>query len=407
LAIQYNAAANARELERDLREKLSGSESSFRSNPKYQKLQEEQRKLGENIAGQGGFLKKQQEAQQSGNVEYFYDNFSTLDSRSQLGLTIQGNRFLYDFNSSGLSAPASPQDGTPALDAFNFNVPVESKPQSEPEGKSVGQSAGGSGSSFSGKKRLSNSANQEFLGREQMNAPVQQRGERQPMQDQPHVQMRGRVFGIDGLAQPGEYGGVAGGQGVGGGGFGSTTLGFSSQEFGRGGIPGMAGPGSGMMPMLQAPSGGEMASGEGESTTSTWEKQQTQMIWQSTRGMSLTFELPTAGTLYTFSKAGGDPRLALEVQPADSWTLGFRVLWFAIWAGLALLAVRLIKTGKFEQLSGEQLSLGTILFGLLVALLIPAIGPAPGLLLATGGGIAWLVCRYQHHIPEPTPKTPE
>ncbi|HSG69366.1 MAG TPA: hypothetical protein VLA12_03080, partial [Planctomycetaceae bacterium] len=245
------------------------------------------------------------------------------------------------------------------------------------------------------------------LGREQMNAPMQQRGEEQPMQDQQQEQIRGRAFGIDGLARPGEYGGQAGGQGPGGGGFGSATLGFSSQEFGRGGVPGMAGPGAGMMPMLQAQSEGETPDPVWNSDTLSLVIRQTEQVWQSTRGMSLTFELPTAGTLYTFSKAGGDPRLALEVQPADSWTLGFRVLWFAIWAGLAFLAVRLIKSGKFEQLSGEQLSLGTILLGLLVALLIPAIGPAPGLLIATAGGIAWLVCRYRHHTPAQPEETPE
>ncbi len=53
--------------------------------------------------------------------------------------------------------------------------------------------------------------------------------------------------------------------------------------------------------------------------------------WKQVGGLSLDFALPTTGRKLVFSKAGGDPKLALAVRPQESIRWGLNLVWSVIW----------------------------------------------------------------------------
>ena len=53
--------------------------------------------------------------------------------------------------------------------------------------------------------------------------------------------------------------------------------------------------------------------------------------WKQTGGLSLDFALPATGRKLVFSKAGGDPKLALAVRPQESIRWGLNLVWSVIW----------------------------------------------------------------------------
>jgi hypothetical protein len=417
LAVQHNAALNARILEREIRERLSYGNLDYKSNPRFRELQAEQRKLSENLEGQEEIWERQKLARETGDIEYFNRNYSTLDSRSQLGLTIQGNALLYGSNMPAQSLPDSTINGVTAGKQFNFAI----SPSSKPDVSSAAKSAAPATKSGLEKRRITNQADDDFLRREHSARAEKEERAVPPQRLSAPIFDEGRDGILEGLNRPadspfdygsaGGYPGVGGMGGMGGGGMGGMGGGgfrMNEPPSGRRREERFedSGPGMGRMPLLQSRSGamGEAVDALDDSESMrllSLEVRQQQQVWPSTRGISLTFEIPTAGRLHSFSKAGGDPRLALEVRPSDDWTVGIRLVWFAIWGGLAWLAVRLVRGGR--QLSGEQWALAAFALGVMLALLIPAIGPLPGLSLATAAGIAWLVCRVQHQPPAPAP----
>jgi hypothetical protein len=62
--------------------------------------------------------------------------------------------------------------------------------------------------------------------------------------------------------------------------------------------------------------------------------------WTTVGGLSLDIALPRDGQVLTFSKAGGDARLALGLRPRASLETGFGLAWTVVWllAGLGLIA---------------------------------------------------------------------
>ncbi|MBC8168013.1 MAG: hypothetical protein H7Y20_19355, partial [Bryobacteraceae bacterium] len=59
-------------------------------------------------------------------------------------------------------------------------------------------------------------------------------------------------------------------------------------------------------------------------------------VWTQAGGLSLGFELPTTGQKLVFSKAGGDPKLALGLRPQESVRWGLNLVWTLVWLTVGL-----------------------------------------------------------------------
>ena len=58
--------------------------------------------------------------------------------------------------------------------------------------------------------------------------------------------------------------------------------------------------------------------------------------WTQAGGLSLGFELPMTGQKLVFSKAGGDPKLALGLRPQESLRWGLSLVWTLVWLTVGL-----------------------------------------------------------------------
>lgn len=68
-------------------------------------------------------------------------------------------------------------------------------------------------------------------------------------------------------------------------------------------------------------------------------QQETSGTWTEAGGLSLKFDLPTAGQTLHFSKIGGNPKLAIAARPRRAWDLLAGSVWTLVWLGLAALLV--------------------------------------------------------------------
>ncbi|AMV21663.1 hypothetical protein [Planctomyces sp. SH-PL14] len=68
-------------------------------------------------------------------------------------------------------------------------------------------------------------------------------------------------------------------------------------------------------------------------------QQETAGTWTEAGGLSLKFDLPTAGQTLHFSKIGGSPKLAIAARPRRAWDLLAGSAWTLVWLGLAALLV--------------------------------------------------------------------
>ncbi len=58
--------------------------------------------------------------------------------------------------------------------------------------------------------------------------------------------------------------------------------------------------------------------------------------WTAAGGLSLPIAIPEEGQTLTFSKSGGDARLALGLRPRASLEAGFSLAWTVVWLLVAL-----------------------------------------------------------------------
>jgi hypothetical protein len=99
-----------------------------------------------------------------------------------------------------------------------------------------------------------------------------------------------------------------------------------------------------------------------------------------TGGLSLGFELPTTGRKLVFSKAGGDPKLALALRPRESIRWGLNLVWTAVWLTIGIgtvMAVRGASTGRLSR----QVPIALAVLGVLGFLVLPS--PLSGCAFAT------------------------
>ena len=94
--------------------------------------------------------------------------------------------------------------------------------------------------------------------------------------------------------------------------------------------------------------------------------------WTAVGGLSLDITVPQEGQKLTFSKSGGDARLALGVRPRASLEVGFGLVWAIVWSlvGLGLIAT----LGRADALAAlvRRLPLLAIGVGLAWYFLLPA-----------------------------------
>ena len=68
--------------------------------------------------------------------------------------------------------------------------------------------------------------------------------------------------------------------------------------------------------------------------------------WTQAGGLSLGFELPMTGQKLVFTKAGGDPKLALGLRPQESVRWGLSLVWAIVWLTVGLGVVIVVRSGS-------------------------------------------------------------
>ena len=71
--------------------------------------------------------------------------------------------------------------------------------------------------------------------------------------------------------------------------------------------------------------------------------------WSQPGGLSLPFELPTAGSKLVFTKTGGDARLALNLRTEQGVQRGLGYVWAIVWIGLALFVLVAVRGAAGRQ----------------------------------------------------------
>ncbi|MFN0051430.1 MAG: hypothetical protein ACKV0T_04520, partial [Planctomycetales bacterium] len=162
---------------------------------------------------------------------------------------------------------------------------------------------------------------------------------------------------MGGASRGGGFGGGLGGGGQGGGGMG-------------GGEPAQEGQGKGRAngPPQQPAAGGNRQRGGGRNEAGQADDfvlgSGQGSVWSQTGGLSLELTLPQEGQKLTFSKPGGDAKLALGLRPRVSQGVGMGLVWTIIWLALAVGAVRALgQSRRWERLQ-QWLPLSVTLLGL-------------------------------------------
>ena len=105
-------------------------------------------------------------------------------------------------------------------------------------------------------------------------------------------------------------------------------------------------------------------------------------------GLSLDIELTKSGRAMVFTKAGGDPKLALSIRPTSSSQWSLRLLWSMTWAVIFLGIYYTLGRPEWKREFFKNLPYGLILIGIVVYLTFSSAG-----FLAFLGGLTILLCR--------------
>jgi hypothetical protein len=111
--------------------------------------------------------------------------------------------------------------------------------------------------------------------------------------------------------------------------------------------------------------------------------------------LSLVFDIPQEGHKLVFTKAGGDPKLTVELRPRKSLDLLLGALWMLPWLFVLLLAILLFGRGRYAPTARRQLPYGLIAVGLLLFVFLPAPAFWLGLVLVAVGTVQASITRQQ------------
>jgi hypothetical protein len=109
--------------------------------------------------------------------------------------------------------------------------------------------------------------------------------------------------------------------------------------------------------------------------------------------LSLAFAIPTEGQRLVFTKAGGDPRLAVELRPKRSIELALGVIWMLPWLFLLFVVIALIR--RSGSTARRQFAIALIAVGLLLFVYLPIPAFLVGLLFVVAGTIQASIARTQ------------
>lgn len=93
--------------------------------------------------------------------------------------------------------------------------------------------------------------------------------------------------------------------------------------------------------------------------------------WTNTTGLSLDINIPQNGQKLTFSKSGGDARLAVGLRPRASMEAGFNLIWTGVWVAVAIGVAAAFARQNATACLSQQFPLLFIAVGLIWYLLLP------------------------------------
>jgi hypothetical protein len=408
-AVQQKLLYNVKQLNRRIESQKRGEEkylsySKGKSLGVSGKLEEEQRVLQENTQRLERNLATQQQAIQQDRYNYYLDNFDTLDAQSQSGVlrssngALIGNNTFIDQNGDG-----QPNESVELL----FELQKTPQP---PAAKSDGKAKQQAEPQQQLKKRLSNKGQSGSFGRQSGN---QQSGETRSQQrdrftndlknqrEQNFIESLDDPFGEPVLSSFGRpqrnmleptVPHVQTAPGSGGGGFGGGIPGRTQSFESQNGLRDQDGLSDRRKSVADLDSGfqqGSFDAGEnGQQTDLPGTSQST--------GMSLKFDVPTFGKPITFSKVGGEPRLALNIKPEDSLSGGRRLLWIVLWIGISVGFVRGILLGRWTNCSPREIGYGLSALGILLCIILPMELILVGLLVLLCGLVTYLSDLKKH-----------
>jgi hypothetical protein len=108
---------------------------------------------------------------------------------------------------------------------------------------------------------------------------------------------------------------------------------------------------------------------------------------QSPGTLSLAFDIPQEGQKVVLTKAGGDPKLTIEVRPRRSLDLLLGALWMLPWLALLILVLVLVGRDRYSASAWRQLPFALIMLGMLLFVFLPAPAFWLGLLVIAAGTI--------------------
>ncbi len=119
-----------------------------------------------------------------------------------------------------------------------------------------------------------------------------------------------------------------------------------------------------------------------------------QTDFASVGGLSLDMEIPTTGKEYSFTKAGGAPKLALNLRSRESLDSGLGFLWSAIWIVIVIVVISAAAKGAGTQGPPRMVPFALLVVGLLIYFLLPMPVSPIGLFLMLLGGV-FLAIRHR------------
>lgn len=113
--------------------------------------------------------------------------------------------------------------------------------------------------------------------------------------------------------------------------------------------------------------------------------------WTAPGGLSLAIDIPRGGQVFTFSKIGGDAKLALGLRPHVSYEMGMGGIWTLVGLSLGLVLVRALSQPGAGSAMKQWLPYALLAVGCVWYFTLPA--AIVGFLLMLAGGIiqAWRV----------------
>ncbi len=114
--------------------------------------------------------------------------------------------------------------------------------------------------------------------------------------------------------------------------------------------------------------------------------------WTQAGGLSLGFELPMTGQKLVFTKAGGDPKLALGLRPQESVRWGMSLVWTLVWLAMGLGIAIGVNSGAALSGLARRVPLVVAVIGVLGFILLAGSLSALSFLAFVGASVtvAWI-----------------